>query len=471
MIDKFYNNAYFKPDYIRDNPIVITIKSVDGKFADLTKINLVRGSIKLKQALCSESYFIWGGFNASQLSFECWSEELQDTAPEGKIQLILTPTVYKSGVISERLDNEAVTLFTGYIEKAEPSKTAGNWSVTAYDRLYRVRNNNIADWLSNHLAALKEMGKRMTWHDMITQVAVQLGCIIYEELPAWTNNIWLPDNDTFSNENGVDLLREFALCMQRFGMLDGEGKLHFIEVQDSKTGSECYCIDLWDPSKFSYSVGHVWLPKFFVSEPRTNIFYTTGETTTEEDYYNNYYTIKNSAILGNQDWINERYGCDEYGKPNAAYSASNMPAGLFDTNKMCLTNGEEYYCQEYSIKTWADPTIPMGSILHIRKHGNVILRSYIMQRTITIKSQQVIQCEYSASNAPYNSVVSELDYGVRSANAKANEISAKMPFISDGSSLNKLRACKVISKDDYNKLSEKRDDTIYYVYDTGGDNS
>ena len=78
---------------------------------------------------------------------------------------------------------------------------------------------------------------------------------------------------------------------------------------------------------------------------------------------------------------------------------------------------------------------------------------------------QAIQCEYSASNSPYNEAVSELDYGVRSANVLANETSAKMPFISDGSSLTKLRAHKVLSKSDYSALKEKRADTIYYVYD------
>lgn len=467
MTDEIYNNVHFSPDYVRENPVIITIKSLDKRFDDLTHYNLVRKSVKLKQTLCSEPYFLWGGFNSSQLTFECYADALKDNAPEGKIQLTITPTIYKDGALSERLNSEETALFTGYIETAEPTSLPQHWKVTAYDRLYRVRNNNIAHWLSETVKIAKENGKHFTWREMIHQIGAQLGLLIYhdEDLPAISDAVFFPDNQDITTENGVDLLRDFALCLQRFGIVDGEGNLRFIEAQDSKTGTECYCIDTYDPDKLRYSAGHVWLPKFFTSEPRSNIFYTTGDTTTEEDYFNNWYTIKNSPVIGNQDYINEKYGCDEYGTPNPAYSAANMPAGLFDTSKICLTNGEEFYQQEYNIKTYADPTIPMGSVLYIRKNGAIMVRSYIMQRTITFISRQAIQCEYSASNSSYNECVSELDYGVRSANVLANETSARMPFISDGSNLTKLRAHKVLSKSDYSALKEKRADTIYYVYD------
>lgn len=94
-----------------------------------------------------------------------------------------------------------------------------------------------------------------------------------------------------------------------------------------------------------------------------------------------------------------------------------------------------------------------------------------MERTVTFTSTQTIECTYSAHNAPYNSVVPELDYGVRSANAKANQANSRLPFIADGSSITKLRAIKSLSKTEYQNLKEKRDDTIYYVYDDGGSTS
>lgn len=468
MTDKIYNNVHFSPDYVRENPVIITIKSLDKKFEDLTHYNLVRKSVKLRQTLCSEPYFLWGGFNSSQLTFECYADTLKDNAPEGKIQLIITPTVYKDGVISERLDSEETALFTGYIETAEPTSLPQHWRITAYDRLYRVRNNRVVDWLQRYMNGHINEGTHMSWYGIERAIASsQLGLPEKDTLPEFTKSVWYPENREITSENGVDLLRDFALCCQRFGMLDGEGKLEYIKVQDSKTGSECYCIDTYDPSKFKFSSGHVWLPKYFISEPRTNIFYTTDETTSEEDYYNNFYTISNSPILGDKDWVNFLYECDEYGAPSSKFSASNLPEGMFDTNKMCLTDGQEYYCQEYSIKVYADPTIPMGSILHIRKHGAIVVRSYIMQRAITFIARNAIQCEYSANNSPYNSVVPEWDYGMKSVNAKINDISEKMAFVSDGTQALKLRGFSIMSKDAYKDITP-RSDTIYLTYDDSG---
>lgn len=467
MTHNFYHTEHFSPDYVRDNPVLIFIESLDKKFETLTVFNLVRGSLRLKQSICSESYFIWGGFNSSQLSFECYADDLQE-APTGKIQLYLIPTRYNNDGTFERLDAEKTALFTGYIETAEPSSIPGNWRVTAYDRLYRVRNNRVVDWLQRYMNGHINEGTHMSWYAVERAIASsQLGLPEKDTLPEFTKNVWYPENREIASENGVDLLREFALCCQRFGMLNGEGKLEYIEVQDSNTGSEAYDVLLYDPKNFSYSAGHVWLPKYFISEPRTDIFYTTDETTSEEDYYNNFYTISNSPILGDKDWINERYECDEYGTPSSKYSASNLPAGIFDTNKMCLTSGQEYYCQEYKIKVLSDPTIPMGSIIWIYKDGANLVRSYIMERTITFSSTQTIECEMSASNAPYNEVVPEWDYGVKSANAKINDISEKMAFVSDGTQALKLRGVLCMSQDAYKSITP-RSDTIYFTYDDSG---
>ena len=465
MVEKTYNNRYFSPDYVRDNPVLLKIISLDKKFDDINGLELVRGSVKLRQTLCSEPYFIWGGFNASQLQFECYSDAFVNNPPEGKIRLIIIPTIYKNGIIQESLDSEAVNLFTGYIEIAEPTSIPNHWRVTAYDRLYRVRNNNIFDLLADFIHTMDGLHKNVSWYEMAGFIQVQLGLFYADgwQLPDTTKNYLYPTNQDVSTENGVDLLRNFALLSQRFGMLDGDGKLRYIQVQDSTTGSECYTIDNYDPEQFKFSAGHVWLPKFFTSEPKTNPFYKNSETSSEEDYYNNFYTVRDCPPLGNQEWINKLWLCDEYGAPSDIYSAVKIPGGIFDMKNMWLNNGEEYYQQEYSIRTYADPTIPMGSIIHIRKNGTVVVRSYIMQRTITFISNNLIQCDYSAENEPYNSIVPELEWGVRSANVLANQTSARLPFISDGTSLVKMRSIKCLSKTAYDALTEKRADTIYFV--------
>lgn len=485
-----YKTEHFSPDYIKNNPIRIFIESLDNKFETLNIFNLVRGSVKLKQTLCSEEYFLWGGFNASQLTFECFSSQLQDTAPEGKIRLYITPTKYTyqgNGEWSyELLENEKTPLFTGYIETAKRSSTPGNWKVTAYDRLYRVRNVNVKQLVQDFIDSVSDR-LHASWADVTSMVQLQLG--FHGNIPQWMDGIRYPENADVTNLNGVDLLREFALMRRQFGILDGEGELQYVSVSDrtiSNIEKSYYCVNSYDPDKFDYKAGHVWLPKFFVSDPRTNIFYSAPETgNQEEDYFNNVYTIKNSPVLGNSEWVEKMYECDEYGAPSSKYTANNMPTGLFDTKRLCLSDAEMYHQAEYTITCPMDPTIPMGSQILINKatpqetvNGNVtaptytnIVESYIMERTIEFTNTQVINCTCSARNNPYNSVVPEYDWGVQTANALANQANSRLPFIADGSSLTKLRAIKSLSKTEYQNLKEKRDDTIYYVYDDGGSTS
>lgn len=466
---KTFHNELFSPDYIKNNPLLIFITSPDNKFEPLTVYTIIRGSIKLKQTLCSENYFLWGGANSSQLQFECCSSDLIDNAPDGKIQLQLVPTIYEEGKLKQRLDEKKVTIFTGYVESAEPTKTPGNWKITAYDRFYRMRNVPISPWLKSLIETYKSGGQHASWNDVLTMIETQLGfgaCIH----PDWLSSMWYPDNADITQQNGVNMIKAFALLMQRFAMIDGDGALQYVEVEDSVTTKNYYCLNTWSPDELKYSAGHIWMPRLFTSEPRTNIFYTTGETTPEDDYYNNIYTIK-SPILGNASWIEECYECDVYGAPSSKYSAANMPAGLFDTRRLCLTNGETFSQQQYSIRAHgADPTIPMGSQILVNRFNKKsgwsnVVASYIMQRTLTIMSPTYIIADYSAENEPYNTVVSEHEAGIQSANALANQVSKNLPFIVDGSSLTKLKAIRSISADDYKNLSsdEKRSDTIFYV--------
>lgn len=466
---KTFHNEYFSPDYIKNNPLLIFITSQDNKFAPLTVYTIIRGSIKLKQTLCSENYFLWGGANSSQLQFECCSSDLIDNAPDGKIQLQLVPTIYEEGKLKQILDEKKVTIFTGYVESAEPTKTPGNWKITAYDRFYRMRNVPISPWLKSLIETYKSGGQHASWNDVLTMIETQLGfgaCIH----PDWMSSMWYPDNADITQQNGVNMIKNFALLMQRFAMIDGDGALQYVEVEDSVTTQNYYCLNTWSPDELKYSAGHIWMPRLFTSEPRTNIFYTTGETTPEDDYYNNIYTIK-SPILGNASWIDECYECDAYGAPSSKYSAANMPAGLFDTKRLCLTHGETFSQQQYSIRAHgADPTIPMGSQILVNRFNKEsgwsnVVASYIMQRTLTIMSPTYIIADYSAENEPYNSVVPEYEAGVQSANALANQVSKNLPFIVDGSSQTKMKVICAMSADDYKNLSsdEKRSDTIYCV--------
>ena len=469
---KDYNNKLFSPDYIRYNPVIVTISSLENKFEKISPLELKRGSIKLKQTLSSENYFLWGGFNASQLEFECYASRFAENPPDGKIQLTLTPTSYtQDGEFITRLDDKSVNLFTGYIEAAEPTPIPGHWKITAYDRLYRVRNNKCADFVECMLKKHLQTGNHASWLYMANLIATtQLGLFGDEFTDEWMKNVWVPDDITLSSENGVELLRQFAFMSQRYGMIDGNGDLRYIQVQDSKSGSEAYVINTYNPANFKYSAGYVWQPHFFTSEPTTNMFYTAGDIDSEDEYWNNVYTIKNSPILGGTEWIESCYDCNEYGTPNSRYSVNTLPPGLFDTSRLCISADQEFYQQEYNIRVYADPTIPMGSILHIKRNGKTLVRSYIMQRTITIVASQLIQCEYSAQNAPYNTVVEELEATVGATRTLAERANARLPVMSNEKGITKIKVFKTISQSEYDKI-EKRDDTIYWTYNDGGNSS
>lgn len=63
--------------------------------------------------------------NASKLEFECCTKDMVDKSPDGLIQLRITPTRYEKGKLKEVLADEAVNLFTGYIEGAEKQNCRG----------------------------------------------------------------------------------------------------------------------------------------------------------------------------------------------------------------------------------------------------------------------------------------------------------------------------------------------------------
>lgn len=470
---KTYHNRYFSADYIKNNPLLIYISSPTASFNVLNNYTLVQGSIKLKQSLCSESYFLWGGCNASRLSFECCSHELIDKAPDGEIELKLTPTRYENGVLVEVLESESVILFTGYIEKAEKTSIPGNYKITAYDNLYRMRNVKISDYLQSKLDESSELGLHLSWGDIALYVENRVGFYNVNN-PSFFNSIYFPDNANITSMNGIDLLKEFAFFNQSFGMVNGNGDFEFVKVDtevDAVLNNHYYCINTYDIDDLSYSDGYIWQPHLFQSEPMTNIFKTTTTTTTEDDYYNNVYIIKNSPLLGDNEWLNTLYECDEYGAPASKYNNQNLPAGLFDTDNLNIPSNENYVQQEYSIRVYGvDPTIPLGSRIFVHKFVKGTgwerkVTSYLMERTLRILSPQLIEGTYSANNAPYNSVKPAYEDGVMTATRICSRLRQDLPYLSDGSKVSKFKALRSLSKAEYDAIQEKRDDTIYYVYE------
>lgn len=475
-----YKTEHFSADYIKDNPIEIFITSLDGNFDDLSQWNLVRGSIQLKQTLCSENYFIWGGFNASELQFECYTEGLSASPLnaeklKGKIQFSICPTDYSSGTPVILID-EKVNLFTGYIETVEPPiSKGGGWKVTAYDQLYRLRNIDVSKLMSDYI--MRE-GTTPDFEAVESAIAGELGVSSYPSSMfsgTTLGSILYPKNKDLTAETYVSILKEMALLVKKFGMIDGNGEFDFITVKDRKTACEdedYYCINTYNPAKLKYTTAEVWTPQFFISEPLNNPYYSI-DTSSAGLYYQNVYTIKNSNALGDDEWIEQRWECDEYGTPSSKYGPTTLPANYFDISGMNLASDEVYYQQEYSIEAYWDPTIPMGSQIFIYQTDledtentyTKLVESYIMERTIVFESTQTILCKCSAKNGPYNSEAGDTPAKIARANAEANRVNIRIPVLSSLGSITRMKAVKSMSKTDYDALEEKRDDTLYYIYD------
>lgn len=465
-----YKNKHFSPDYIQNNPVELEIRSIDNKFKTLTNQNLKQKSVRLTQELCSEPYFIYGGFNASQLIFDCYDPDL-NSPPEGKIQFSITPTVYKNGEFSQLLANEKKNLFTGIIDRAEPIETIpGMWRITAYDALHRARNMKVGHIIER----LKNAGGGFTtWAKVKDAIEDYLMLKKTEPTPAWMNDILYPTNRE-TNPCGIDILRQFALVMRRFGYIDGDGNLQYLHIDnwnDSYTKDNYICVNLFDPKDLSYGTGHIWRPVDFDAEPQTNKFVKFITETPEILESFNVYTISNSDILGDQEWIDEQYGCDEYGEPNPAYNANNLPTGIFDTMRLTHGPNDIYECQEYEIRAAQDPTIPMGTQLFVYKINSdpsgtgwqQIVRSYIMKRTIHFISGELIECELSAENSSYNGEKYEYDSRLETALNLANYTRKMSPVIADGGTVNDLRAVKTMKKSEFDTLPYKREDTLYFI--------
>lgn len=468
MTFKEYYTAHLAPAHIAKHPYSFTIwhvKNADGStWGNVGKESIVRGSIKLTQALCSEDYFLWGGCNASKLEFEVKNEKkFKDSPPYGDIIL----SIYPHDENDETESN--IDFFTGTIESTERGKVPGAWKVVAYDHLYFIRNAKVTDAFDQLLATTVAAGNHLTWYDCLYWLANFLAfsetsvAAIQED---WMKTCYIPDSMNADSVRILDLLKEFAFFSKAFYMIDGSGTLQKVTVQDSLTGSTGYLVSLYDPEKLDWSGGYVWKPGLFVSAPPTNIFYRPDQASGSEAAYANLYTISGSNLLGDQDWIEKMYDCDEYGTPSSAYSSTNMPVGLYDTSRLCLSSGETYSQQQYSLEAYMDPSIPMGSVISIQKDGAEIVRSYIMERTITFESTQGIKCKISAQNGPYNSTIPRATLETNKLRASVSALYSSIPGIHGISGgVSKLKAVRALSKIEYEALSEKRDDTLYYVYE------
>ena len=534
----YYKSELFAPGYIAKYGYGLIIEFIEttADFPRLAAKDIVENSLTLKQSLCSKEYLIYGGCVASELSFKTYNSELRakQNISGAKIQFSIYPL--KDGGVS--MPEQTTALFTGWIENAVRDPITGCLQITAYDAFRRFQNTSVGDWFEDFVSRgviVKEYtptlnGQELTdWRakvvsrpeqfDFLNDLAHQMG-FKWEETKLKYNSeadVYVYDNDTSpipandiswhvfpyyeavvpvnrkaENLTVIDALNQLCLANGCFAMVSGDGGLSLIKLMNagyesidnhadgtfttSRTpDSLILSADEYDASSLSYDESEAWGPHTFICDPNPCITYVPTKKTADELYAENRYTIRNNFFIGDSDFINGYFECDEYGtpsKPVPAYeektkynelSGPDIEGKIYSS--VCygpIIETQNLSVIEYSVKAYQDPTIKLGTNISIYLDNSKYIKSRIISRTLTFVSDRAIIAEYSANSAPYNNCTYS-DDKYKTFTADMEKTKKALPTVACGGSVYKLKTCKVLSKEEYDALTEKRTDTLYYV--------
>lgn len=535
-----YKNELFSPEYIAKYGYWLSIDFIDNTtgLPTLTPKDIVENSLTLKQSLCSKEFLIYGGCVASELSFKCYNSELQakQDISGAKIQFSILPYAKDGSGIS----SQKTPLFTGWIESVQRDPITGCLQITAYDAFRRFQNTDFGDWFDGFVnrgvivrddqapAGLKD-GKfinRPEQADFLNCLAHQMGFnwketqLVYDKehnVYKYPNNNSAPFHDSSDKARFIfpyqkaavpinrkpenftltDALNQLCLANGSFAMVSGDGGLSIIKLMNagiesidnhadgtfsvSTTPDDLILSENeYDSESLTYDESAAWGPHTFVCEPNPCLIYTPTKKTADQLYEENRYTIRNNFFIGDSDFINEYFECDEYGTPKninsiKPYTEETKFGGEEDADIVIYPNvcygpiveTQDLNTMEYSVKAYSDPTIKMGTNITIYLDGSKHIDSRITSRTLNFVSDRAILAEYSANSAPYNNCTFS-DDKYKTFTADMEKTKQALPTIACGGGVYKLKTCKVLSKEEYDAIKEKRDDTLYFVIEPKG---
>lgn len=481
--------------FMKENAdIKITIHWPNGEFEDLTNIDIVKKSMKLKESICNERYFIWGGCISNCLSFQTGSHQFwgseDEYVPHGNIELYI------------ECEGTKVRLFTGTIDSGKRTSGLLVRTIVAYDYLYKFRNVDVARWYKNQTTDKQAF---LTQKQFRTLLFEYLG-IEQEDVELKYDNAYVPNTWTSGEMKPVDIMQDLCLQNSVFGWMNRNGKFRYLTVKPnarvsgtSKDGTESY--EYYDSSAH-YDVvaddsteiteGRIWYPKEFIPDPYPGLF-SPGDISAQDAYEANIYYIRNSFFVGNDDWIEYVFDADEYGTLTRVKPLMKICYGT--TAK--IDNQHLYLAQGYKVRVKGNPLTRIGSKIQllIKKRtpplpeypeGKDItwkINSYIMSRTMEITGRGIMET-YSAENGPYNSNKSQLGKHTQEHVAQIARNRSKLPkisykeFSSGGDFATQaaeaelkvadLKCVKKLSYEKYSsmlKTGQIRDDTLYCTWE------
>ena len=484
--------------FMKENAdIKITVHWPNGEFQDLTNADIVKKSMKLKESICNERYFIWGGCISNCLTFQTGSHQFwgseNEHVPRGNIELYI------------ECEGTKVRLFTGTIDSGKRTSGLLVRTIVAYDYLYKFRNVDVARWYKNQTTDKQAILKQKHFRTLLFKY---LG-IEQEDAELEYDDTYVPNTWTSGEMKPVDILQDLCLQNSVFGWMNRNGKFRYLTVKPnarvsgtSKDGVESY--EYYDSSTH-YDVvaddsteiteGRIWYPKEFIPDPYPGLF-SPGDISAQDAYEANIYYIRDSFFVGNDDWIEYVFDADEYGALTRVEPLMKICYGT--TTK--IDNQHLYLAQGYKVRVRGNPLTRIGSKIQllIKKRtpplpeypeGKDItwkINSYIMSRTMEITGRGIMET-YSAENGPYNSNKSQLGKHTQEHVAQISRNRSKLPKISykefssgsSGSDFStqaaeaeiKVADFKCVKKLSYDKYSSMlksgkiRDDTLYCTWE------
>lgn len=480
--------------FMKENAdITITVHWPNGEFKDLTNKDIVKKSMKLKESICNERYFIWGGCISNCLTFQTGSDQFWDSGeesvPRGDIELYI------------ECEGTKEQLFTGTIDSGKRTKGLLVRTITAYDPLYKLKNVDIARLYKNWTTDKQMILTQKQFRDSLFEYLK----IKQEDIKLMYDNAYVPNTWTNGEMKVVDILQD--LCLQNcvFGWMDRKGKFRYLKVKPnarvsgtSQSGKESYeyydCsvhYDVTADENTDITEGRLWYPKEFLPDPYPGLF-SPGDITAQEAYEENIYYIRDSFFIGNDDWIEYVFDADEYGSLTRVKPLMKICYGT----PTQIDSQHLYIAQGYNVKVRGNPLTRIGSKiqLQIRKRtppfqgypeGKDIIwkiNSYIMSRTMEITGRGIMET-YSAENGPYNSNKSQEGKHTQTYKAEIRTTRSKLPTISykafssgekaAGSTSDEIKKApfkciKKIQKDKYDamlKAGQIRNDTLYCTWE------
>lgn len=493
FVTKDATNPFMK----ENTDIKITVHWPNGEFHDLTNTDIVKKSMKLKESICNERYFIWGGCISNCLTFQTGSHQFwgseDEHVPRGNIELYI------------ECEGTKVRLFTGTIDSGKRTSGLLVRTIVAYDYLYKFRNVDVARWYKNQTTDKQAILKQKHFRTLLFEY---LG-IEQEDAELEYDDTYVPNTWTSGEMKPVDILQDLCLQNSVFGWMNRNGKFRYLTVKPnarvsgtSKDGVESY--EYYDSSTH-YDVvaddsteiteGRIWYPKEFIPDPYPGLF-SPGDISAQDAYEANIYYIRDSFFVGNDDWIEYVFDADEYGALTRVEPLMKICYGT--TTK--IDNQHLYLAQGYKVRVRGNPLTRIGSKIQllIKKRtpplpeypeGKDItwkINSYIMSRTMEITGRGIMET-YSAENGPYNSNKSQLGKHTQEHVAQISRNRSKLPKISykefssgsSGSDFStqaaeaeiKVADFKCVKKLSYDKYSSMlksgkiRDDTLYCTWE------